>query len=118
MSLMQFLYIMGIINLADRQEGFCLIPLGWYWSPVLMEKERAAGVLPPCSELLQRVPLEENSSTTQGPCGMGLVREGGNTVQIPKMPRKQVLRAKSGVEPKSRLRDRKRNLKQYFLSYN
>lgn len=29
-----------------------------------MEKERAAGVLSPCSGLLQRVPLEENRSTT------------------------------------------------------
>lgn len=72
--------------------------------------------LSPCSELLQ--PLEENSSTIQDPCGTGLVREGGNTVQVPKMPRKQLLRVKRGVETKRRCRDRKRNLKQYFLSYS
>lgn len=84
-----------------------------------MEKERAAGGLSPCFELLQQhAPLEENSSTAQDPRGTRLVRGGGNIVQIPKMPRKQVSRAKRGVEPKSRRRDRKRNLKQHFLSYS
>lgn len=108
---------MGIINLADRQEGFGSFLLGSK-VPSIDGKGVTAEVLSPCSELLQRVPWEENSNTAQGPRGTGLVREGGNTVQIPKTPRKQVLRAKRGVESKSRHRDRKRNLKQYFLSYS
>lgn len=67
-----------------------------------MEKERAAGGLSPCSELLQQhAPLGENSSTAQDPRGTRLVRGGGNIVQIPKMPRKQVSRAKWEWSPKA-----------------
>lgn len=36
-----------------------------------------------------------------GPCVPGLVKEGENTVQIPKKPRKQVLRVMRGMEPKA-----------------
>lgn len=75
----------------------------------MMEKQQAATA---------HILLEENSSATRGPSRIGLVREGGSTVQIAKMLRKQVSRVKRGVEPKIRHRDRKRNLKQYFWSFN
>lgn len=117
MTVIQFLCIMRIINLADRQQGFGLIPLGQQGPPVLMEKVQAAGLLSPCSELLQHVPLEENSSTTQGHVWQDWWRKEGTQCKYQRCQESRYWEhERHGA--KSRCRDRGRNLKQYFLSYS
>lgn len=84
---------------------------------MVVEEEQEAGRLSPCSELLQQhVPFEENVSAMQDPRGRGFAREGGEHTEDTKDAKKQASRAKKGVEPKSRCRGRKSNLKQHFLS--
>lgn len=46
----------------------------------MMEEEREAARLSPCSELLQHAPFEGNSSIGLDPCGTGLAEDSSATL--------------------------------------